>query len=242
METAIKTIGLIGGMSWASSVEYYRVINQEVNRRLRGQHNAKSLMLTVDFAEIEELQVAGEWNRLGEKMADAARSLESGGADCILIGANTMHRCAPDVERAVKIPLIHIADAAGAAIRNSNLRKIGLLGTRYTMEGDFFRDRLADRFDIEVLIPPKEQRDQIHHIIYSELTHGVLDDSSRRVFISAMDWLASHGAQGIILGCTEIPLLVKPEDSSTPLFDTTTLHALAAVDFALAPQMTASTT
>ncbi len=220
-------------MSWASSIEYYRFINQEVNRRLGGQHNAKSLMLTVDFAEIEALQVSGDWDKLGEIMADAARRLERGGADCVLICANTMHRCAPQIESAVKIPLIHIADATADAIRQAKLNTIGLLGTRYTMEGDFFRTRLAENHGITALIPPAEMRNELHCLIYDELTKGIFTDSSRRCFVEAIEWLHNQGAQGVILGCTEIPLLVKQEHASVPLFDTTAIHSRAAVDFAL---------
>ena len=220
-------------MSWASSIEYYRFINQEVNRRLGGQHNAKNLMLTVDFAEIESLQVGGDWEKLGEIMADAARKLERGGADCVLICANTMHRCAPQIESAVKIPLIHIADATADAIRQVKLSTVGLLGTRYTMEGDFFRNRLAEKHGITALIPPAEMRDELHRLIYDELTKGIFTDSSRRCFVEAIEWLQAQGAEGVILGCTEIPLLVKPEHASVPLFDTTAIHARAAVDFAL---------
>jgi len=220
-------------MSWASSIEYYRFINQEVNRRLGGQHNAKSLMLTVDFAEIESLQVRGDWDKLGEIMADAARRLERGGADCVLIGANTMHRCAPQIEEAVRIPLIHIADATACAIKQEKLSAVGLLGTRYTMEGDFFRARLAERHGITALIPPSEMRDKLHRLIYDELTKGILTDASRGCFVEAIEWLQAEGAEGVILGCTEIPLLVKPEHATIPLFDTTAIHARAAVDFAL---------
>lgn len=233
-EGIIKTIGLIGGMSWASSIEYYRFINQEVNRRLGGQHNAKSLMVTVDFADIEALQVSGEWDKLGEIMAEAARRLERGGADCVLVCANTMHRCAPNIEAAVSIPLIHIADATADTIREAKLRTVGLLGTRYTMEGDFFRSRLAERHAITALIPPAEMRGELHRLIYDELTKGVFQDSSRRCFVQAIEWLQQQGAEGVILGCTEIPLLVKPEHASIPLFDTTAIHANAAVEFAVA--------
>jgi aspartate racemase len=232
-EVIIKTIGLIGGMSWASSIEYYRFINQEVNRRLGGQHNAKSLMMTVDFAEIEALQVSGDWDQLGEIMADAARRLERGGADCVLICANTMHRCVPQIEAAVRIPLIHIADATADAIRQAKLRTVGLLGTRYTMEGDFFRGRLAEKHGITALIPPAEMRDELHRLIYDELTKGIFKDSSRRCFVQAIEWLQAQGVEGVILGCTEIPLLVKAEHASIPLFDTTAIHANAAVGFAL---------
>lgn len=231
----MKTIGLIGGMSWEASIEYYRIINQEVKARLGGAHSAKSLMFSVDFGEIAPLQSAGEWDMLAVHMVDAAQRLACGGADCLLLCANTMHRCAPAIEAAVSLPLLHIADTAGCSIQEAGLRRVGLLGTRYTMEGDFISGRLADRFGLDLLIPDTEQRMMVHHVIYDELILGVIREESRRAYQQIIESLVERGADGIVLGCTELPLLVKPEDSPVPLFDTTRLHALAAVDFALAP-------
>jgi aspartate racemase len=226
-------IGLIGGMSWESSAEYYRIINREVRERLGGVHSARSLMWSVDFGEIERLQHTGDWAALGEQMQDAARRLECGGADFIILCTNTMHRLAGEVESAVAIPLLHIADPTGMRIAAAGFSRVGLLGTVFTMEQDFYRGRLADRFGLEVLIPEDDDRRIVHEVIYQELVAGRVLDSSRQAYREIIARLVARGAQAIILGCTEIMLLVSAEDSAVPLFDTTTLHALAAVDRAL---------
>jgi aspartate racemase len=230
----MKTIGLIGGMSAESSREYYRVINELVAQRLGGSHSASLILYSFDFAGIEELQRSGDWPRLDGLMIDAARVLERAGARCVLICANTMHKCAPAVEAAVPIPLLHIADATGEAVTRDGHARVGLLGTRYTMEGDFYTGRLRDRFGIETLIPDDAQRATAHRIIYDELIRGVVTDASRAAYREIIASLIQRGAQGIVLACTELMLLVKPEDSAAPLYDTMELHAKAAVDFALA--------
>jgi len=229
----MKTIGLLGGMSWESSIEYYRIINETVKARLGGLHSAQSLMYSVDFAEIEAMQHAGDWEQLTRVMFDAAKKLESGGAGLLVICTNTMHRMADEVQAAVHIPLLHIADAAAEAIKDHNLDTVGLLGTRFTMEGAFYRLRLEQKHGLNVLIPPEEERQTVHRIIYDELVKGELRDDSRKAYIRIINNLQKRGAQGVILGCTEIPLLVGQEDVSIPLFDTAAIHARAAVDWAL---------
>jgi len=229
----MKTIGLIGGMSWESSVEYYRIINEAVRDRLGGVHSGKSLMLSVDFAEIETLQKDGRWDEATQAMIQAAQQLEAGGAQCVLICANTMHKMADEVQAAVDIPLIHIADATAAAVKKQGLHKVGLLGTRYTMEEDFYKGRLAQKHGLEVLIPGVDDRTVIHNVIYDELVVGKVNPASKLAYLRIMDKLVAQGVQGILLACTEIGMLVQQPDSSLPLFDTTPIHALAAVDFAL---------
>jgi aspartate racemase len=233
-EPAMQTIGLIGGMSWESTAEYYRIINQETKRRLGGHHNAKSVLVTVDFADIDRYQVVDDWDSLRDMMVNASKQLDAARADFIVICANTMHKVAPAVESTVTIPVLHIADVTAAAIQARGFRKVGLLGTRFTMAEDFYRGRLLERFGIEVLVPEPPARAEIHRVILDELCHGNVTDKSRRFYQDAIRELGSRGAQGIILGCTEIPMLVKPEHSDLPLFDTTTLHAEAAVEKALA--------
>lgn len=228
----MKTIGLIGGMSWESSLEYYRIINEEVKSRLGGTHSAKSIMLSVDFDEIERMQSAGEWDNLSTIMIEAAKNLELAGADCIVICTNTMHKFAEDVENAVRIPLIHIADATADAIKRENIQDIGLLGTRYTMEQEFYRGRLQSH-DLNVIIPDDTDRGVVHDIIYNELVLGKINDHSRNNYIEIIKKLGNEGAKGVILGCTEIGLLVKAKDTELKVFDTTYLHAVAAVEFAL---------
>jgi aspartate racemase len=229
----MKTIGLIGGMSWESSIEYYRIINETVKARLGGVHSADCLMYSVDFAEIESLQNAGEWEQLTLEMISAARRLERGGADCLVICTNTMHKMADEVQAAIQIPLLHIADAAGAAVQAKELTAVGLLGTRFTMEGNFYRGRLAEKFGLQVLIPDEAGRETVHRVIYNELVKGEIKAGSRQAFLAIIEDLQSRGAQGIVLGCTEIPLLVKQDDVAIPIFDTTRLHAEAAVNWAL---------
>lgn len=229
----MRTIGLIGGMSWESSAEYYRLINTAVKDRLGGLHSARSLMLTVDFAAIEAMQVAGRWDEAGRELAEAARSLERGGADCVVLCTNTMHKVADAITAAVRIPLIHIADATAEAIRASGIGRVGLLGTRFTMEEAFYKGRLSERHGLEVLVPEAEDRAVVNRVIYEELCLGVVRPESRAHYRATMARLVERGAEGIILGCTEITLLVDASDSAAPLFDTTRLHALAAVEFAL---------
>jgi len=229
----MKTIGLIGGMSWESSAEYYRLINQETKRRLGGQHNAPSLLLTVDFAEVETLQHSGQWDQLGVMLGDAARRLEQGGADFLVLCTNTMHKLAGSIAGAVGIPLLHIADAVAQAVLRSGQKRVGLLGTRFTMEETFYSDRLRERFGIETITPPTADRTVIHRVIYSELCHGVVREESREEFRMIISRLADAGADAVILGCTEIGLLISQADSSLPVHDSTAIHASAAVDFAL---------
>lgn len=229
----MKTIGLIGGLSWESSIEYYRVINEETRKRLGGLHSAECLMFSFDFAEIEALQMAGDWYGATERMIEAGQQVERGGAACILICSNTMHKMAEAVQNAVDIPLIHIADATAKVIKGDGLDQIGLLGTRFTMEYDFYKGRLIDNFDIDVLIPDDAGRDTVHRIIYDELVVGEIKDESREQYQAVIGDLQARGAQGVILGCTEIDLLIKQKDSPIPVYDTTYLHAVAAVEWAL---------
>ncbi len=229
----MKTIGLIGGMSWESSIEYYRIINEAVRDRLGGLHSAQSLMYSVDFAEVETLQREGRWDEAARLMIEAARHLEAGGADFVVICTNTMHKLADAVQAQIAIPLLHIADATAEIIQAHGLRTVGLLGTRFTMEEDFYRGRLVSRHGLHVLVPEAADRAVVHRVIYEELVVGAIKPPSRAEFRRIIQALAGQGAEGIILGCTEIGLLVKEEDSPVPLFDTTRLHALAAVDFAL---------
>ncbi|KAF1062538.1 aspartate/glutamate racemase family protein [Burkholderia gladioli] len=230
----MKTIGLIGGMSWESSAEYYRMINRASKARHGGHHNAKSVMVTVDFAEIEALQRAQDWDALGARMADAARQLQAAGADVVVLTTNTMHRVADAIEHALTLPFLHIADPTGAALRAAGVERVALLGTRYTMELPFYAARLAERFGIEVLTPDTEDRDTVHRVIYEELCHGLIEPASRAAYAAIIGRLAARGAQAVILGCTEITLLIGERDSPLPVFDTTALHAQAAVDFAAA--------
>ena len=230
----MRTIGLIGGMSWESTVPYYRQVNEGIKARLGGLHSAKVVLYSVDFHEIEQLQRDGDWDTAGELLADAARRVQAAGADLLVLCTNTMHKVAPQMEAAVSIPLLHIADATGAAITAAGHRTVGLLGTRFTMEQDFYRQRLQDRHGLQVLVPDADDRRIVHDVIYDELCRGVVSDSSRDAYRRVMDDLVARGAQAIILGCTEIGLLVGPQDARVPLFDTTALHASAAVEAALA--------
>jgi aspartate racemase len=229
----MKTLGLIGGMSWESSALYYRQINEAVKARLGGLHSAKLVLVSVDFHEIETLQRAGDWARAGELLAAAAGQLQAAGADLLLLCTNTMHIVAPAIEAAVQIPLLHIADPTAAAIRHAGFAKIGLLGTRFTMEQSFYKDRLTEQHGLQVLLPSAEDRDTVHCIIFEELCLGQTLEASRQHYRRIMADLVAQGAQAIILGCTEITLLVGPADASVPLFDTTALHALAGAALAL---------
>ena len=230
----MKTIGLIGGMSWESSLEYYRLINEEVKNRLGGFHSAKCILYSVDFAEIEEMQMAGRWAEQAQIMVAAGQSLQRAGADFLVLCTNTMHKLADDLQAAVPIPLLHIADATARQVQAAGIHTIGLLGTRFTMEQDFYRGRLEEKFGLKVLTPPAPEREIVHNVIYNELCLGLVKPESRRAYARIIADLLQAGAQGVILGCTEIELLVRPEDSPAPLFPTTRLHALATVDYALA--------
>lgn len=229
----MKTIGLIGGMSWESSLEYYRIINEEVKKQVGGLHSAKSLMYSVDFAEIEQLQHNGEWDKATQLMVDAAKNLEKGGADFVIICTNTMHKMAKAVEEAISIPLLHIADPTAQAIKTQNLTKVALLGTKYTMEQDFYKGRLIDNFGLDVIVPDDADRQIIHDVIYDELCLGSIRIESKKKFMEIIEKLQKDGAQGVILGCTEVGLLIKQEDVTIPVFDTTLVHAVAAVNLAL---------
>jgi aspartate racemase len=227
----MRPVGLIGGMSWESSAHYYRLINQGVRERCGGAHSAPLLMLSVDFAEIAALQHNGDWPALAARMAAAARTLADGGAEAIVLCTNTMHKVADAIGQAQPRPLLHIADAAGAAIVAAGHARIGLLGTAFTMEQPFYRERLATRFGLQVLVPDEAGRGTVHRIIYDELVRGVVRDESRAACRAIIAALVARGAEAIVLGCTEIMLLVGADDATVPLFDTTALHAAAAVDF-----------
>ncbi len=229
----MKTIGLIGGMSWESTIPYYRQINEAIKARLGGLHSARLVLYSIDFHDIEQLQQAGDWAAAGVILADAARSLEAAGASFVVLCTNTMHLVAPAIEQAVDIPLLHIADPTAAAIKRAGHATVGLIGTRFTMERPFYRDRLADRHGLHVIVPDAADRETVNRIIYDELCLGVIRDASREAYRRIIATLAAQGAQAVILGCTEISLLVSQDDTAVPLFDTTRLHADAAVDQAL---------
>ena len=229
----MKVIGLLGGMSWESSIEYYRIINETVRERLGGLHSAVSMMHSVDFAEIEELQMQGAWKEAGEALAKAAADLQAGGADCVVLCTNTMHKVADAITSAITIPFIHIADPTADAIKAAGINNIALLGTDFTMSQSFYKGRLIDQHGLNVLVPNDEDRATVHRIIYKELVIGQINAKSKQAYIKIIDRLTKAGAEGVILGCTEIGLLVKAEDCSIPVFDTTLIHAEAAVDFAL---------
>jgi aspartate racemase len=230
----MKTIGLIGGMSWESSAEYYRLINTLVKERLGGFHSAKCVMISVDFAEIETLQRENRWVESAQRLVTATQGLERAGADVVLLCTNTMHKVAHDIQASIRVPFLHIADATAAQVKAQGLMAIGLLGTRFTMEEDFYVGRLTQRFGLRVLIPEADERAMIHRVIYDELVLGEIKTESKTQYLAAIERLIERGAQGIILGCTEIGLLVHAEVCRVPVFDTTRLHAQAAVDFALA--------
>lgn len=229
----MKTIGLIGGMSWESSLEYYRIINETVKDRLGGLHSARCLMYSVDFAEIEVLRQQGEWQDIARVLIKAAKNLESAGAECISICTNTMHKLADDVEANIAIPLLHIADVTAYRIKARGFSKIGLLGTRITMEEDFYKGRLLQKHGLSVVIPEEKEREIIHRVIYDELVLGEIRPESREQYVRIMEQLVRAGAEGIILGCTEIGLLIHDDDSRVPLFDTTRIHAIASAEYAL---------
>ena len=229
----MKKIGLIGGMSWESSLVYYEVMNKKVREILGGYHSSKCIMESVDFAEIEELQSKGDWKGLDRIMADTAINLEKSGAAIIILCTNTMHLCSDKIIENISVPFLHIAAATGKAIKEKHLNKIALLGTKFTMEKDFYKKILLNEFDIEVIIPEEKDRNFIHHTIYNELVHGKITMDSKKGFIKIIEDLKNKGAQGVILGCTEIPLLIKQADIDIPVFDTSKIHAESAVEFAL---------
>ena len=229
----MKTIGLIGRMSWESTIPYYRQINQSIKERLGGLHSAKVVLYSVDFHEIERLQHASDWEAAGQLLAAAARALELAGADFLVLCTNTMHKVAPAIEAAVRIPLFHIADPTAEAIKDAGLSTVGLLGTRFTMGQAFYKDRLRERHGLQVLIPNQADREALHRVIYEELCLGRVVEESRAEYRRIMSDLVDQGAEGIVLGCTEISLLVAQQDSTVPLFDTTTIHARKAAEWAI---------
>jgi len=232
----MKTIGLIGGMSWESSLLYYQIMNERVKEKLGGHHSAKSLLYSVDFQEIKTLQFEDRWDELTKIMIDIAKKLETSGADCLVICTNTMHKMAKEVEESVKIPLCHIADATAKEIVNNGIKKVALLGTAFTMEHDFYKGRLIEQFGLDVIVPNEAERKRIHNIIYEELCLGIVKEESKQVYLNIIDHLIEHGAEAVILGCTEITMLISQENCSIPVFDTTRIHAESAVDFALGIQ------
>ena len=229
----MKTMGLIGGMSWESTIPYYRIINETIRERLGGLHSARIILYSVDFHEIEQLQQVGAWEEAGRVLAQAAGALADAGAEGLALCTNTMHKVAPAIEAAVDIPLLHIADPTAAAVKQAGIRTVGLLGTQFTMEQDFYRGRLAERHGLAVRIPDAADRDIVHRVIYEELCQGEIRPESRAQYRAIMQWLVDAGAEGIILGCTEIALLVEPEDAPVPVFDTTRLHARSVAHWAL---------
>ncbi len=229
----MKKIGLIGGMSWESSQVYYQIINEKVREVLGGFHSATCVLESVDFAEIEKLQHKGDWNALNKLMVDCAKNLENAKADIIVLCTNTMHLCSKEIRKNVSIPFLHIAVATGEKIKEKKISKVLLLGTKFTMEKDFFKNILSNDFDIEVIIPNERDRNRIHKIIYEELVHGKIKPTSKKEFQKIINNSVENGAQGVILGCTEIPLLIKSSDINIPVFDTTRIHAESAVEFAL---------
>ncbi|WP_340112148.1 aspartate/glutamate racemase family protein [Maribellus mangrovi] len=229
----MKKIGLIGGMSWESTQVYYQLINEMVNKKLGGFHSAKCVLESVDFAEIEELQHKDDWKTLAEIMVEAALNLEKAGAELAVLCTNTMHLCSEEIRQSTGIPFLHIAEATGTVIQKQNIKKVLLLGTRFTMEKDFYKHILDEDFGIETLIPNKQDREAVHRIIYDELVHGNIKTESKQIYQAIIDKAVKAGAQGVILGCTEIPLLIQSGDVSVPVFDTTRIHATSAVEFAL---------
>ena len=229
----MKTIGLIGGMSWESSIEYYRIINETAKAKLGGLHSAKSIMVSVDFAEIEILQHQGKWVEAAQMLINAAKNIENGGANFIVLCTNTMHKVADDIQASVKIPLLHIADATAQLVKDSGIQKIGLLGTRFTMEEEFYKGRLSRKYGLNVNVPNAQEREIVHRVIYDELVVGEIRQHSKEQYIGIIEQMVNQGAEGVILGCTEIGLLIQKQDSRVPLFDTTRIHAEAAVEYAL---------
>ncbi len=229
----MKTIGLIGGMSWESSAVYYNLINKKVNRVLGGFHSCKNVMVTVDFAEVQRLQHIGDWHTLDKLMVKSAKQLVAAGAEIIVLCTNTMHLCAPAIVENIDVPFLHIAEAVGMEISKMKLKKVALLGTKFTMEKDFYKTYIFEKFGVGVIIPDDGERDEIHRIIYGELVHGEFRDESREIYKKIIGNLQKRGAEGAILGCTEIPLLISAGDVDIPVFDTTSIHAEKAVEWAL---------
>lgn len=232
LEENMKTIGLIGGTTWVSTLEYYRIINETIKEKLGGAHSAHCILYSVDFDEFI-LQREGKWDEIASSFIDIAKKLEQSGADFLIICANTMHKIADDVQNSVNIPLIHIVDVTAEKIVERGLKKVGLLGTKYTMEDEFYKQRLKEKFNIEIIIPEAKEREIVHNIIFNELTHEIITQSSKQKYIKIINNLVSNKVEGIILGCTEIPLLIKKDDVDIPIFDTTAIHAKAAVEYAL---------
>ena len=229
----MKKIGLIGGMSWESTLIYYKLINEKIREKLGGFHSCKCLIDSVDFAEIEKLQHLGDWNTLNELMAKSAKNLENSGAEIIILCTNTMHVCSDSIIREISVPFLHIAEATGNEIEKQNIEKVLLLGTKFTMENDFYKNTLRDRNNIEVIVPSEEDKEIVHQTIYNELVHGIINPSSKTLFQKIIKKSIKEDVQGVILGCTEIPLLIKNDDSEIPVFDTTKIHAEMAVEYAI---------
>ena len=229
----MKTIGLLGGMSWESTQSYYQIINRGINQRLGGLHSAKIMLYSVDFAQIEVLQHQGNWQGTADILIEAAKAIEAGGADFLLICTNTMHKVAEQIESHIAIPLLHIADATGEQLKQDKITRVGLLGTRFTMTEAFYKTRLTDKFGIEVVVPDDVDQTLIHEVIYQELCLGIINENSRSAYLSIIEKLYQQGAQAVILGCTEIALLVQQDQTTVPLYDTVTIHAASAVDAAL---------
>lgn len=230
----MKTIGLLGGMSWQSTLDYYKLINEQINAQLGGLHSAKICMVSVDFAKLEKNMSQGNWDECAATLTEAAQRVEQAGADCLLICTNTLHKVAPQVEESITIPLLHIADGAGKQLTENNIATIGLLGTRFTMEEDFYANRLGKIFGLEVLIPNEEDRDTVDTVIFEELCKGIVKKDSKAEYIRIMEDFRRRGAEAVLLGCTEIAMLVSSEDTDIPLFDTTAIHTSMAVEFSLA--------
>lgn len=229
----MKTIGLLGGMSWESTALYYKLINEEIKKQLGGLHSAKVVIYSIDFDEIEKLQHCGNWDETAVILSEAAKNIQNASADFLLICTNTMHKVAPEIKKNIDIPILHIADATGKKLQEENIEKIGLLGTAFTMKQDFYKERINNNFNIEVIIPNELDMNIVHKIIYEELCLGVLKDDSKKEYLRIIDNLVSKGTQGVILGCTEIGMLIKKEDTKVKLFDTTLIHSLEAVKQAL---------
>ncbi|MGS0727088.1 aspartate/glutamate racemase family protein [Shewanella sp. 0m-11] len=229
----MKTIGMLGGMSWESTASYYKAVNEGVKARLGGLHSAKVCLYSVDFAEIEKLQHAGKWQDTADILSDAAKNIVAGGADFLLICTNTMHKVADEIQAQLSIPILHIADATAAKLVTNGVTRVGLLGTRFTMEQDFYKSRLINQFGIEVIVPNEAERNLVHHVIYEELYQGVINDASKQQYLDIVNCLHAQGAQAVILGCTEIALLIGQQDTQVPLYDTTAIHCEYAVDMAL---------
>jgi aspartate racemase len=233
----MKTIGMLGGMSWESTMSYYKIINEEVKSQLGGLHSAKICLYSVDFDEIEKLQHKNKWNKTAQILTNAAKAIEAGGADFLIICTNTMHKVTQEIAAQLSIPIFHIADATAAKLVNDGITKVGLIGTRFTMEQEFYKSRLTDKFAINVIVPDSDEQAIIHDVIYKQLCRGIIDEKSRNQYLRIIDNLYAQGAEAVILGCTEIALLIKQEDTKVPLYDTTEIHALQAVQLAISNEI-----